>query len=163
MVEIEVRMGKDAFDLKILRELALDARISLVSISERVGLSPTACARRIQQLEKVGIINGYSASIDAAQLGFEMCVIVHITLDRQSEEALTAFERAISGCPNVVSCFLLSGNNDYLVQIQARDLADYERIHKDQLSRMPGISKLQSSFAMRNVVNRNISLAALGS
>lgn len=148
-------------DLKIMRELVRDARISHVLLSERVGLSPTACARRLQQLEQSGVIRGYSADIDAAGLGFMMTVLVHITLDRQSEDALTRFEKAIEKCPDVVSCHLMSGSDDYLVQVQARDMADYERIHKQHLSRMPGVSRLHSSFAMRAVVQRNVSPAVL--
>ncbi len=151
----------DAIDRKILRELVEDARISQVILAERVGLSPTACARRLQQLEKTGIIRGYSADVDAAELGFMMTVLVHITLDRQNEDALAAFEKEINKCPDVVSCYLMSGSDDYLVQVQARDMEDYERIHKQHLSRMPGVSRLHSSFAMRHVVKRSISPAAL--
>lgn len=148
-------------DLKIMRELVKDARISHVLLSERVGLSPTGCARRLQQLEQSGVIRGYSADIDAARLGVMMTVLVHITLDRQSEDALARFEKAIEKCPDVVSCYLMSGSDDYLVQVQARDMADYERIHKQHLSRMPGVSRLHSSFAMRAVVRRNVSPAVL--
>ena len=154
-------MTHDSFDLKILGELVKDARVTQVQLSERVGLSPTACARRLIQLEETGVIRGYSAEIDASQLGFMMTVLVNITLERQSEDALAAFEKEISKCPDVVSCHLMSGNDDYLVQVQARDMADYERIHKQHLSRMPGVSRLHSSFAMRSVVKRSISPAAL--
>ncbi|HEY8335272.1 MAG TPA: Lrp/AsnC family transcriptional regulator [Tardiphaga sp.] len=152
----------DSIDRKILRHLVQDARISQVVLSERVGLSPTACTRRMLHLEKSGVITGYSADIDAAELGFMMTVLVHITLDKQSEDALSAFEREIVKCPDVVSCHLMSGNDDYLVQVQARDMQDYERIHKQHLSRMPGVSRLHSSFAMRSVIKRSISPAALG-
>jgi DNA-binding Lrp family transcriptional regulator len=148
-------------DRKIMRELVKDARISHVLLSEKVGLSPTACARRLQQLEQSGVIRGYSANIDAAGLGFMMTVLVHITLDRQSEDALARFEKEIEKCPDVVACHLMSGSDDYLVQVQARDMADYERIHKQHLSRMPGVSRLHSSFAMRAVVQRNVSPAVL--
>jgi DNA-binding Lrp family transcriptional regulator len=151
----------DELDRKIMRELVKDARISHVLLSERVGLSPTACARRLAQLEQSGVIRGYSADIDAARLGVMMTVLVHITLDRQSEDALARFEKAIEKCPDVVSCHLMSGSDDYLVQVQARDMADYERIHKQHLSRMPGVARLHSSFAMRAVVRRNVSPAVL--
>lgn len=151
----------DAIDRKIMRELVRDARVSQVVLSERIGLSPTACGRRLQQLEKAGVIRGYSAEIDAGSLGYRMHVIVNITLDRQSENTLAAFEQAISRCPDVVSCYLMSGSDDYLVQVQARDMEDYERIHSQHLSRLPGVARLQSSFAMRNVIKRGISTAAL--
>lgn len=153
----------DSFDRKILREVVQDARISQMVLAERVGLSPTACTRRLHQLEKKGVIRGYAAEVDAAELGFMMTVHVHITLDRQSEDALSAFEREIAKCTDVVSCYLMSGNDDYLVHVQARDMEDYERIHKQHLSRMPGVARLQSSFAMRSIVRRSISPAALGS
>ncbi|MDB5564949.1 MAG: transcriptional regulator, AsnC family [Tardiphaga sp.] len=151
----------DSFDRKILREVVQDARITQMVLAERVGLSPTACTRRLHELEKSGVVRGYTAEIDAAELGFMMTVHVHITLDRQSEDALSAFEREIIKCPDVVSCYLMSGNDDYLVHVQARDMADYERIHKQHLSRMPGVARLHSSFAMRSVVKRGVSLSAL--
>lgn len=151
----------DAIDKKMLRELVKDARVSHVVLSERVGLSPTACARRLQQLEKAGLLRGYSAEIDATMLGYMMTVMVRITLERQNENALVAFEKAIAKCPDVMSCHLMSGSDDYLLQVQARDLEDYERIHKQHLSRMPGVERLHSSFAMRSVIKRTISPAVL--
>ncbi len=154
-------MELDSIDRRILREVVQNARISQMVLAERVGLSPTACNRRLHALEKKGVIKGYAAEIDAAELGFMMTVHVHITLDRQSEDALSAFEREIRKCPDVVSCYLMSGSDDYLVHVQARNMADYERIHKQHLSRMPGVARLHSSFAMRNVVKRGVSLSAL--
>lgn len=151
----------DAIDRKLLRELVRDARVSQVVLSDRIGLSPTACARRMQQLEKAGLIRGCSIEVDAAMLGYMLTVMVRITLDGQNEQSLIAFEQAISRCVNVTSCYLMSGTDDYLVQVQARDMEDFERIHKQVLSRMPGVSRLHSSFAMRSVVNRTISPAAL--
>lgn len=151
----------DAIDRKIIRELVRDARMSQVFLSERVGLSPTACARRLQQLEESGVIRGYAAEINAAALGYRMLVIVNITLDRQSENALASFEKAIGKCPDVISCYLMSGSDDYLVQVQARDMEDYERIHNKHLSRLPGVVRLHSSFAMRSVIARGVSPAVL--
>ncbi|KAA0077625.1 Lrp/AsnC family transcriptional regulator [Tardiphaga sp. 1201_B9_N1_1] len=151
----------DSTDRKILREVVRDARISQMALAEKVGLSPTACTRRLTALEKKGVIKGYAAEIDASELGYMMTVHVHITLDKQSEDALSAFEREIAKCPDVVSCYLMSGNDDYLVHVQARDMEDYERIHKQHLSRMPGVARLHSSFAMRSVVKRGVSVSAL--
>ncbi|ANW02871.1 AsnC family transcriptional regulator [Bradyrhizobium icense] len=151
----------DSLDRKILRELIQDARISHLALSERVGLSATACARRVLQMEKAGIIKGYAANIDVNALGFPLTVIVHITLDRQSEDALARFETEIHKCPDVISCHLMSGADDYQVQVLACGMEDYERIHKQHLSRLPGVARLQSSFAMRTVVKRSISPAAL--
>jgi DNA-binding Lrp family transcriptional regulator len=151
----------DSIDRKILSEVVQDARVSLLAMAERVGLSPTACTRRLHALEKRGVIKGYTAEIDASELGYMMTVHVHITLEKQSEDALSAFEREIAKCPDVVSCYLMSGNDDYLVHVQARDMEDYERIHKQHLSRMPGVARLHSSFAMRSVVKRGVSVSAL--
>jgi len=151
----------DPIDYKILRELVHDARISHVILSERVGLSSTACARRLQHLEKTGIIHGYSADIDPSLLGYRMQVVVNISLDHQNEYALAAFERAIRNCPDVTSCHLISGSHDYLVQVQVRDIEDYERVYNQHLSRLPGVIRLQSSFVMRSVIKRSISTSAL--
>ncbi|WFU71491.1 Lrp/AsnC family transcriptional regulator [Bradyrhizobium sp. CB2312] len=151
----------DPLDRKILSELIRDARISQLALAERVGLSATSCARRVLQMEKAGVIKGYSAEIDANSLGFPLTVIVHITLDRQSEDALRVFEAEIQKCPDVIACHLMSGTDDYRLSVLARDMEDYERIHKQHLSRLPGVARLQSSFAMRTVVKRSISPAAL--
>lgn len=112
-------------------------------------------------MEEIGIIKGYSVSLDEAKLDLLMTVIVHITLERQSEDALTEFENEIRNCPDVVSCYLMSGTDDYRIEVQARDIADYERIHKHHLSRLPGVARLHSSFAMRCVAKNSISPAAL--
>lgn len=151
----------DSIDRTMLRELARDARISHVALAKAAGLSPTACARRLAQLEKSGFIRNYSADIDAAMLGYMITAMVRITLERQNETTLVAFEKAIMRCPDVVTCHLMSGSDDYLVQVQARDMEDYERIHKQHLSRLPGVMRLSSSFAMRSIVKRTISPSAL--
>jgi Lrp/AsnC family leucine-responsive transcriptional regulator len=158
---MEFSMKMDAFDFKLLRELAADARATHVELASRVRLSPTACARRIESLEQQGVIRGYRADIDASVLGYPMTVIVRITLESQRENALAAFEAAVEKCPDVISCHLMSGSDDYLLQVLARDLEDFERIHKQHLSRMPGVARIHSSFAMRSVVNRTISPSVL--
>ena len=151
----------DRIDLKILAELMGDARASQLNLAEKVGLSATACARRIRQLEDAGVIRGYRADLDATALGLVTTVVVTITLEKQSEDYLAAFEAAIARCPDIVSCHLMSGSDDYHLQVLARDIADFERIHKQQLSRMPGVARIHSSFAMREVVRRAIPENAL--
>ena len=146
----------DRIDLKLLAELMGDARASQLELAEKVSLSPTACARRIRQLEEAGIIRGYRADLDATALGLVTTVVVTITLEKQSEDYLAAFEAAIARCPDIVSCHLMSGSDDYHLQVLARDIADFERIHKQHLSRMPGVARIHSSFAMREVVRRAI-------
>lgn len=151
----------DGLDRKLLRELCRDARLTHVELSERVGLSPTACARRLSHLEKCGVLRGYAPEIDAGLLGFPLTVVVTIALEKQNEEALHAFETEVAKCPDVIACHLMSGSEDYLLQVQARDMADFERIHKAHLSRLPNVARVHSSFAMRNIIKRTISLSAL--
>lgn len=147
-------MRLDRFDLAILAELTRDGRISHVELSERIGLSATACARRQKALEDSGLIAGYQAVLGLNRLGLSVSVMVRITLESQSEEALRAFESAVLACPSVSRCFLMSGSDDYLLTVLARDIEDFEQIHKTQLSRLPRVARIQSSFALREIVNR---------
>jgi Lrp/AsnC family transcriptional regulator, leucine-responsive regulatory protein len=151
-------MELDRIDLALLRALLADGRATQVELADRVGLSATACGRRVQRLEQAGLIAGYQAVLDQRSLGYSAVIMVTITLDRQSEDYLSAFEVAMQRCPNVVSCFLMSGGSDYLLHVLARDIADFERIHKEQLSRLPGVARIHSSFAIREVVRRGIPL-----
>lgn len=144
----------DALDRAILGALLEDGRLSQVELSERVPLSPTAIARRIRALEEKGVIQGYQARIDRQALGLGMTVIVHIGLTSQNEDLLRDFEEAVTKAPSVVSCHLMSGEDDYLLCVMARDLSDYERIHKEQLSRLPGVARLKSSFVLRSVTDK---------
>ena len=144
----------NALDRAILSCLSTDGRLSQVQLSERVPLSPTAIARRIKVLEEAGVIEGYQARLSRSALGLSMTVVLHITLKSQNEELLAAFEQAIKAAPSVVSCHLMSGEDDYLVTVLARDLSDFEHIHKSQLSRLPGVARLRSSFALREVLSR---------
>ncbi len=144
----------DAIDITILSELQRDARIANVTLADRAGLSPSACSRRLDSLEKSGIIRGYHARLSSRALGHPIIVIVYMTLEGQSVAHLTAFEEAVKKCPNVLICYLMSGTSDYILRIAARDLADYERIHKEWLSTMPGVVRMTSSFALREVINR---------
>jgi DNA-binding Lrp family transcriptional regulator len=108
-----------------------------------------------------GLIEGYQAVLGLKALGLGTTVMVRITLESQSEDALETFERAVVKCASVVRCLLMSGSDDYLVTVIARDIEDFERIHTSQLSRLPRVSRIQSSFAIRNVVNRSFPPAAL--
>ncbi len=144
----------DALDRAILGALLEDGRLSQVELAERIPLSATAIARRIRALEEKGVIEGYQARISRQALGLSMTVIVQIGLKSQNEDLLKSFEEAVVKAPSVVSCHLMSGEDDYLVTVMARDLADFERIHKEQLSRLPGVARLKSSFALRDVASR---------
>lgn len=142
----------DELDLAIIRELRADGRMSNAALAEAVGLSPSACLRRMRLMERRGVIRGYTVLLDAPEPQGAVTVIVQITLERQTEQHLARFEAAVKRCPEVVQCHLMTGIADYLLQVEARDAADYERIHKEQLSRMPGVARIQSSFAIRTVI-----------
>ena len=155
-------MKLDTLDKSILIALQNNARMSNVDLANRVGLSPSACSRRLEQLEKSGTIESYQAVISNKALGQSITSIVHITLDRQSEDQLTTFEKAVDECPHIVACFLMSGECDYIVRVNANDMEHFQEIHKNWLSTLPGVARMQSSFAMRTIVNRaNINIATL--
>lgn len=151
----------DALDKSILTALLADGRQSQVELAERVPLSATAIARRIRALEERGVISGYQAQVSRAALGLTMMAIVQISLKSQSEELLAAFEKAVAAAPSIISCHMMSGEDDYIITVLARDLADFERIHKEQLSRLPGVARLRSSFVLREVVSRPLPLSSL--
>jgi DNA-binding Lrp family transcriptional regulator len=142
----------DDADQRILKALRQDGRITNAALAEAVGLSQSACLRRLRLLESRGVIRGYTALIEEPQDRDTVTVIVQITLDRQTEEHLSRFETAVRRLPEVRDCFLMTGMSDYLLRVEVRDAADYERIHKEQLSRLPGVARIQSSFAIRRVI-----------
>ncbi len=154
-------MTLDALDKAILAELVHDGRLTQVELAERVPLSPTAIARRIRLLEERGVIEGYQARISRRALGLTMTVVVQISLKSQSEELLALFEKAVLVAPSIVSCHLMSGEDDYILTVLARDLADFEKIHKEQLSRLPGVVRLRSNFALREVASRTLPSSSL--
>jgi Lrp/AsnC family transcriptional regulator, leucine-responsive regulatory protein len=147
-------MQLDKTDVAILETLQAEGRISNAALAERVGLSQSACSRRLDILEKNGVVRGYHARLSNAALGHKMTAIVHISLSGQFEKTLADFESAVKRCPNVLSCHLMSGEYDYILRIAAKDLADYERIHRDWLTAMPHVTKINSSFALREVIDR---------
>jgi DNA-binding Lrp family transcriptional regulator len=142
----------DETDRAMLRALRADGRMSNAALAEAVGLSPSACLRRLRLLEHRGVIRGYTAIIEETAPREGVVVIVQITLERQTDESMKRFEAAVRRCPEVRECYLMTGMSDYLLRVEARDAADYERIHKDALSRMPGVARIQSSFAIRSVI-----------
>lgn len=142
----------DDMDLGILRELRRDARMSNAALAAAIGLSPSACLRRLRLLEARGVIRGYTTVMDERVGAGGVTVIVQITLDRQTDKHLDRFEAAVRRCPEVRACYLMTGIADYQLRVEARDAADYERIHKEELSRMPGVARIQSSFAIRAVI-----------
>lgn len=144
----------DGMDIAILRVMQTEGRISNAALAERVGLSQSACSRRLDILEKTGVIRGYHARFSHKALDYRMIAIVHISLSGQFAKTLNEFEAAVKLCPNVLVCYLMSGEYDYVLRIAARDLEDYERIHRDWLSALPHVVKINSSFALREVIDR---------
>ncbi len=155
-------MDVDKTDAIILSELTANARVSQVELAARVGLSSTAVARRQRALEESGFIRSYQAVLDLGRFGLSTTVLVRITLDSQSDEALKSFEAGVVECPSVIRCFLMSGSDDYVVIVLARDIEDFERIHRTELSRLPRVARLESSFALREVVNRAVPPVVFG-
>lgn len=147
-------MQTDRIDRAILRLFADDARAAVSQIATRVGLSQSACTRRIQALEKSGHIQGYGARLGHRRLGFAVTALVDITLATQIEEDLALFERAVAAVDGIVECALVSGNQDYRLKIICRDLDDYERLHREHLGRLPGVTTISSSFVLRSVPTR---------
>ncbi|MEO1197626.1 MAG: Lrp/AsnC family transcriptional regulator [Pseudomonadota bacterium] len=151
-------MKLDARDRAILAELQSDARLSHVALAERVPLSASQIGRRLRELEEAGIVSGYHAEIDDQAIGFPVVALVRITLEGQQEDYMRAFEEEVTRLPNVLVCFLMAGDYDYLLRVAARDLDDYERLHREHLSRLPHVARIHSNFALRKVVNRALPL-----
>ena len=142
----------DATDARIWTVLQKRGRISNADLAEEVNLSASACHRRVQQLEKAGIIRDYVALLDPKKLGRPTVVFVEITLSGQADEVLEAFEREVSRIPDVLECHLTAGTADYILKLVTEDTEDFARIHRQYLTRLPGVAKMQSSFALRTVL-----------
>ena len=148
-------MKLDRFDLTILSVLQSDGRISNVDLANRAKLSESACLRRVRALEKSGLIKGYVAQVDQAKAGLPVNVFVNITLERQDLTELNAFEEAVQEIPEVMECYLMTGEHDYVLRVVVADVNDYERIHQKYLTRLPGVDRVNSSFALRTVRKTN--------
>ncbi|SPE18745.1 Transcriptional regulator, AsnC family protein (modular protein) [Candidatus Sulfotelmatomonas gaucii] len=146
--------GLDELDAAILRYLARNGRATNYEVGEAVGLSASAASRRIQLLEASGAIRGYRALIDDRLLGKHMTVFIRVTLERQSAAVLGAFEAAVRHCHDIVSCHLLAGQYDYILVARVAGIDDYNRLHQNELSRLPGVTRLETSFALRDVLEK---------
>jgi Lrp/AsnC family leucine-responsive transcriptional regulator len=147
-------MELDAKDRQILRILQEDGRVSNAQLAEMVCLSPSACLRRVQLLEAAGVIDHYVALLRPQSVSRGLTVFVEISLERQSDDAFDAFESAVRGCPEVIQCSLMAGDTDYLLEVAVADSNDYERLHRQVLSRLPGTARIRSRFTIRNVCKR---------
>lgn len=149
----------DSIDISILRILQQNGRISNADLAEKIGLSPSSCSRRLDILEKAGVISGYYAQVSHKALDYKMMVIVHISLSGQFAKTLSEFEAAVKRVPNILVCYLMSGEYDYILRVACKDLEDYERIHRDWLSALPHVVKINSSFALREIIdNPNVGI-----
>jgi Lrp/AsnC family leucine-responsive transcriptional regulator len=141
----------DAIDRKILGVLQADGRTTMQDLADQVGLSISPCHRRVKLLEQRGVISRYMALVDQKSLGLHVSVFISIKLVRQKEEDLERFAKAISGWEEVLECYLMTGNRDYLLRVVAADLASYETFLKTKLTRLDGIASIESSFALSQV------------
>ncbi|WP_138936010.1 Lrp/AsnC family transcriptional regulator [Roseovarius arcticus] len=146
-------MSLDAMDRRLLTVLQKQGRISNADLADKVNLSASACHRRVQRLETEGYIAGYVALLDARKMGVSATIFVEITLSAQADSVLEAFEKAVARVPDVLECHLTAGTADYILKIVAENTEDFARIHRQYLTRLPGVAKMQSSFALRTVCN----------
>ena len=144
-------MNLDATDLRILRELQADASLSNVELARRVHLSPSPCLARVRALEAGGLIRHYVALLDAKQLGLNLNVFISISLKQQNREALEAFEQRVCAHDEVMECYLMTGDADYLLRVAVPDIESLERFILEQLSPIPQVEKIRSSFALKQV------------
>jgi Lrp/AsnC family leucine-responsive transcriptional regulator len=144
----------DATDYRILRELCSDGRAADVLLGERINLSSTAVARRRKIMEENGVIAGYNANINMFSLGFTGVVMVALELSSQAEHVLVEFEREVVKCPSISYCGFVSGDTDFFIMIHVNSFDDYDRIYRKELSSLPHVAKIRSSFVLREVARR---------
>ena len=144
-------MSLDETDRRILRALQRKGRLPNAELSEQVNLSASACHRRVQRLEAEGYIRDYVALLNPRKLGLPTTVFVEIKLQAQADEVLEGFEKAVARIPDVLECHLMAGTADYILKLVAEDTEDFARIHRQYLTRLPGVAQMQSSFALRTV------------
>lgn len=153
-VGIKSMQDIDRIDRAIIKALATNARASVSEIADQVGLSQSACTRRIQSLERSNVLSGYMACLGQAALNCRVIVLVDITLSTQADDVLRAFEEAVGQIDGIVECMLVSGVHDYRLKILCRDLDDYERIHRESVGNLPGVTNIISSFVLRSIPTR---------
>ena len=147
-------LSLDEIDRRILTELQRDGRLSNQDLATRIGISPSPCWRRVRGLEAGGVIKGYAALVDPAALGLNVSVFTQVSLERQEEKALQIFEGAVADWPEIMECYLMTGDADYLLRVVVPDLAAYEQFLMRKLTRIRGIASVKSSFALRSVKYR---------
>jgi DNA-binding Lrp family transcriptional regulator len=144
----------DDRDRAILRLLQDDGRLTNTDLAQKVNLSESACLRRVRLLEANGLIRGYSAVVDQKAAGYTLSVFLTITLNSQSQASLSAFEAAAARVPEIMECYLMTGEADYLIRVVAKDVDAFEALHAGALTRLPGVARITSSIALRTAVRR---------
>lgn len=138
-------------DRQILRRLQVNCRQPIAEIGEQIGMSTSACHRRIKQLEESGLIESYTARLDARKLGYSMQIMVEISLSSQADAVLMNFEKAVQESPEILDCHLMAGDADYMLRIVAIGLEDFERLHREVISHLPGVARVRSNIILRSV------------
>jgi Lrp/AsnC family leucine-responsive transcriptional regulator len=150
-------MQLDRYDRQILSILQAEGRISNQELAERIGLSPSPCLRRVQALEKAGLILGYRALLDAKALGLSLMALIQISMDQHTPERFDHFERRISEIPEVLECLLITGQDaDYLLKVVVADMDAYQDLLLNRITRIPGVTGVHSSFVLRRVVDKTM-------
>lgn len=144
----------DRTDRAILIELQRNGRLSNVNLATRINLSESACLRRVKLLEESGVIARYATLLNQSAVGLPDSVFVEVSLTREQQEDLDAFEEAVRELPEVMEAYLMSGEYDYLLRVVVANTADYERIHREHITRLPGVARVRSSFALRTVTKK---------
>ncbi len=141
----------DDIDRKIIAALQSDAKLTMSVLADKVGLSASPCARRVRLLEESGVIKGYAAVIDQKMVGLPVSAFASVKLERQREDALERFSKAVARWPEVVDCYLMTGQRDYLLRVVARDLEAYEKFLNTKLTRLEGVASIETSFALKQI------------
>ncbi|WP_028311682.1 Lrp/AsnC family transcriptional regulator [Derxia gummosa] len=148
-------MELDRHDRRLLAVLQAEGRISNQDLAERIGLSPSACLRRLKALEDAGVIAGYRALLDARKLGLTLVALIGISMDQHTPERFATFEASIATLPQVLECLLITGQqSDYQLKIVVEDMDAYQALLLDKITRIPGVTGVHSSFVLRRVVDR---------
>lgn len=149
-------MNIDALDKKILKILQGSGRLTNAELADKVGLSASACHRRIKSLEEQGYIRDYATLLDPNKVGYPISVLLEVTLSQHSKEGLQAFERDVVRIPQVMECYFVAGDIDYHLRVVVRSTEDYERLYLDKLAVLPNVQRIKSMFAMRNIVRKTV-------
>lgn len=145
----------DQVDRKLLLAIQRDCQRSVQELGQEVGLSASACHRRLKALEAEGLVLAYRAWLNAEQLGFTMQFFIEVSLSSQSEDAFVAFEKAVRNVPEVLECHLMAGKFDYILRVVVRDHSEFEQLHRRLIAKLPGVAQVHSNMSIRTVKTRS--------